>query len=80
MFGTGRYMLNFFPTHFCQQLWQTFLSTGSAADLVQRPERRVITAAKIFTYFCLSGSAWWIISQTNFWNHGRHISDPWLTN
>jgi len=26
-----------------QQLWQTYLATGSAADLAQRPERRVIT-------------------------------------
>jgi len=35
-----------------QQLWQTYLATGSAADLAQRPERRVITTRQDIIIEC----------------------------
>jgi len=61
-----------------QQLWQTYLATGSVADLAQRPERRVITAhedihIKLFYIrrrLVIAKS----MSKTIFLIHGRHIS------
>jgi len=60
-----------------QQLWRSYLATGSVADLAQRPERRVITALQdihiklsyIWRRFVTARN----MSQTIFGINGRHI-------
>ena len=63
-----------------QLLWQTYLATGSVADLAQGPERRVITARQNI-HIKLSYMYIWrrleiarSMSQTIFGIHGRHMS------
>ena len=60
-----------------QPPWQTYLATGSVADLAQRPERRVITARQdihiILFYMRRRLVTARSMSQTIFWIQGRQL-------
>jgi len=61
-----------------QKLWQTYLATGSVADLAERPERRVITAHQDINIKLFYIQRRLVIAksmfQTIFLIYGRHIS------
>ena len=61
-----------------QQLWQTYLATGSVADLAKRPERRAITARQ-YIHIQLFYIRWRLVAarsmpHTIFWIQWCHIS------